>query len=481
MTSFNDIPMSDIDYLLKINNINLSGDKYLSAWNFILTNPNAKIPITIADWIIAYNLIQKNINIPLTTYFDIITSKNKLLDLPFDRIINVMKYLHKLDETTHFNNLPNEIIVKIMSKLDCEQILSLCKLSKRFELICKENKNIFNEYFIKEGYSINDYNTKIMCKALKINERVCSIYKHSNIEINVIINFNGDVVTSIINNDNKTTKNKLLKGIKNVIGVTYTGSTLLLLDSKGKVYTTKTTASSHQDFSKRVKLFNSPQLLSTFKDVIQVLTDQNYIYALDVNGNVYNGDNLIFQNIKKMFRGGGFILFLNKDGECYKINDYTKNITAFTDHHNIKDIFTEPQNTRVITYDDIIYFYGGINDGRMVNLSDIKNIKKIIPGDKIIFILTKDDKLYFSGVNFDDKPEILKTGVKDIIKSSSNGTLVLFENDNIIYYPYDFNSFVEGYIGPNTKLLPMNNVLIDEKIYHVNIVGKKFDVEEISI
>ena len=67
MQSFINVPIKDINYLLKSNNLPLIGDKYLTAWNFLLTNPQVNIPVTIADYIIAYN-IQKN-NIPTTSLY----------------------------------------------------------------------------------------------------------------------------------------------------------------------------------------------------------------------------------------------------------------------------------------------------------------------------------------------------------------------------------------------------------------------------
>lgn len=51
MTSFNDIPIKDINYLLTNNKLSLLGNKYLTAWNFLITNPTVNIPISIADWI----------------------------------------------------------------------------------------------------------------------------------------------------------------------------------------------------------------------------------------------------------------------------------------------------------------------------------------------------------------------------------------------------------------------------------------------
>jgi len=116
MTSFRDIPITDIEYVLNSNNLNLSSDKYLTVWNFILTHSGIDIPTSIADWIITYNLLQEGINIPKLTTLDIITSKNKLLNLSDERITQVMKYLQKLDDRYLFPNGIKEIVMSDIDK-----------------------------------------------------------------------------------------------------------------------------------------------------------------------------------------------------------------------------------------------------------------------------------------------------------------------------------------------------------------------------
>ena len=109
---FGDIPIKDIQYLLSKYNQSLNNDIYLTAWNYILTHPNINVPISIANWINIYNL---------------------------------------LDEKDTFNILPDEVVSKILSELNYDQILPLCRLSNRFKLLCTEYKSsIFNDPFIEK-------------------------------------------------------------------------------------------------------------------------------------------------------------------------------------------------------------------------------------------------------------------------------------------------------------------------------------------
>jgi hypothetical protein len=46
MTSFNNIPIKDIDYLLISNGLSTGGNKYETALNFIRTQPNINVITT---------------------------------------------------------------------------------------------------------------------------------------------------------------------------------------------------------------------------------------------------------------------------------------------------------------------------------------------------------------------------------------------------------------------------------------------------
>jgi hypothetical protein len=179
MQSFTSVPIADIDYLLKSNNLSLNKDKYLTSWNFIISNSGVDVPVSIADYVVAYNLQRENI--PVMTVFDVVTSNYKIIGLNTERTIRVLRYLNKLDENA-FIELPDEIIVKILSELPCDQILTLCKISKRFNDICKHHRRALFDRFLK-GFTIAEYNPRIICKALDLNERIITIETLKNSKI----------------------------------------------------------------------------------------------------------------------------------------------------------------------------------------------------------------------------------------------------------------------------------------------------------
>ena len=190
MTSFLDVPYNDIIYLLGKNNIPMSSQKeetYDHAWKLILKNKdniNFFVPVSIADFIIAFNNQNKNIktytssSILLSSNDDILPLTKLFGFLNKERLLRILNYLGLLkDDTSKFEDLPDEVIQLILLNLDCDDIPLICNISKRFSNFCSTGKleNILREK-LKTNIRLNGLNEREL-----IN--FCSTHKYRNNKI----------------------------------------------------------------------------------------------------------------------------------------------------------------------------------------------------------------------------------------------------------------------------------------------------------
>jgi hypothetical protein len=506
MQSFNNVPIDDIDYLLKSNNLGFQGNKYLTVWNFLLTNPGVNVPVSVADYVIAYS-IQKN-NIPTMSSYDIVKSNYKIQNLSTERTIRIMKYLNKLDETDQFATIPDEVIPKILSELDCDQILSLCKISKRFENICKYHKrDLFDKFLGNKGFTITEYDPYIICKALKFNKRTveCGEYNVDDETYYLIVNVssNGKVIGSLNLSDKLI--NFEIEGIKNIISVVYNPDNhyLLFLDSFGKVYKSETI-----EDDKVYEPLKNPKQIPNLNNIIQIVTDNDHPTFLDINGNVFTGYEVnptldngfvgyeitpILNNIVEMSSDSHSFVFKDTDNNIYGFgsNDHDKFEIAIPTRFfnnklqlphklnyfkNIKNVFMEDDYLITITHDNVITVTG--SDLTNYNLNFIKNIVKIEVRGKHIYILNDEGILYK-----------LKLFTSDIIQEfldvkdfdANNYYLTMLTNSGEIENYFSMTDTTVGLeIKGNAILLNTDNILIDNVLYYMFFDSKKIDLSLIA-
>ena len=119
MTSIYDIPYEDIKIFLLSNNKNfLDKDDAYNQTKILLKDKKSKgHTINIVEWMIAYNLLKRKVNIPNYTIYEIdkmtqveIEKLSKLLTMDgnnIENIKNILRYLHKLDEDVNISNNQN--------------------------------------------------------------------------------------------------------------------------------------------------------------------------------------------------------------------------------------------------------------------------------------------------------------------------------------------------------------------------------------
>ena len=219
MTSFVQVPYEDILSFLRAYNQPISNDKiqnYRAAWSFLTKNNVSEVPIPIVDFLIALNLSQNNIEIPVYKTRDILVpteeiDKIKLSELPTllnlpsldkERIIRVLNYLGALDnDMSIYDVLPIEVSRMIALQLNCKEIRLFCRLSDKFNNYCFNEgglKSILIEKLKDERRDLSDYNLAQL-------ERLCKSGKSKHISCGnrhvLVLNNSGQVYSAGFNED----------------------------------------------------------------------------------------------------------------------------------------------------------------------------------------------------------------------------------------------------------------------------------------
>lgn len=226
MTSIYDIPRKDIEIFLLANNKNIdNNDKdYKLALTLLKDRKTIGHTTSIIEWMIAYNLLKRKVNIKNYTSYEIDTmSQNKINRLAKlltmngnnkDNIKNILKYLNRLNKEFLISDI-NDIILENLNQielqnlniyhLDFDDIIKLLKThrnKKEIRLfiyanlekivayhrikITTENPN-YTDYVVDNILDTsNIYEKDVMIKVIKDNRSIFIEY-HSDDEINYYI------------------------------------------------------------------------------------------------------------------------------------------------------------------------------------------------------------------------------------------------------------------------------------------------------
>jgi F-box domain len=146
---FSQVPYGDVISFLNLRGVDISDDPNenyeIGASLITEVDRNDQIPVSIADFMIAYNLYGRMDEIDIYKMSDIYTNKvdpNRQLRLDFtdkDRISRILSYLGKLDNDLNiYEKIPVPILVNIMSNLSLSDIMSLCSSSRYLNQQCSD-------------------------------------------------------------------------------------------------------------------------------------------------------------------------------------------------------------------------------------------------------------------------------------------------------------------------------------------------------
>jgi len=463
------------------------------------------------------------------TSFDIIKSKDishlNLSSYPYltnERIINIMKFLHKLDERNPFKDLPNEVVTKIFSELDCKDILSICNLSKQFKYICDNdlipllklslsNKGIYVENINSKNRLIN------ICKNIGLNKRIYDEFLEGADEGHkYIVGTNGKVYTTFSDFNEEEEKDiirlEVLENVNDIISMSGNDNgEYLFLRNDGHVYGYGVMPYDNKS------LFNDPASLvlksegKYLDDIIQVIQDNENAFFLTSKGKVYvhrhspdihdSGDldydypKIIsgLDNIIEIVTNDKQTLFLQKNGNVYKLihsyniidnygaeeNYSIKQIETFK---NIKQILMSNFMLVTLTYDNILDIYN--NDLIPFAADSIKNIDKVKLNARNLSILTIDGKLYNYHQHYDGTHSyILKVeNLVDFIPLYDD-TYVLTKNNKL--FMYIGNILDEIKVNGNIQILDDDLILVNNILYYINknddVIEDKFVYDLVKV
>jgi hypothetical protein len=429
------VPLSDVKYLLNLYNIKEEENIYLQCWNFIISNDNILVPQSIADWIIAYNNLDKKDTIIYRYPFEIIfTSLNELRKLELgttdkERIIRILSYMNILNNNVEILDvLPFDVFKNIVSNLSCSELMVLCKISKKLNKFCFLNldtllKNILEKKLLLDLQRYNNQTLSFLCKIRNNNRLSGGFSKYytlnydgtiEGIDIKNIVSISGGDDNFMLLDCNGNVINSKLEyeNIKKVVQVSVGYNHYIFLRYDGYVY-----IKGKSDYGQLgVKNRNVENIIRNpfLQDVIQISTYSNHSLALRSDGRVYSfGNNKYGQlgyisggtneyypmiipdldDVVQISVGNGFSLVLKSDGTVYGFGDNKYNQLGLKETtvkyptkipHLENIVKISAGNTHFITLDK----YGNVN-----NL--MNNVEDVFAGNKYSLLLTKEGKIIY--------------------------------------------------------------------------------------
>jgi hypothetical protein len=302
MTSIRDIPYEDIKVFLDANDKTFGNkdEAYKIAFK-LLNNPMSKGHTTrIIEWIMAYNLLQNNVKIPMYTIYDIdnmpqeeINKLARLLMMKHNNrtnIKNILRYLHKLDEKIIINPDISSLIFPILDELELKEI-DLAEL--RYDDVINLLKTHRNKKIIRNF--IFDNLDKII------------IYNTYDFDFDDYVNYNGDYNDFMIPNINIYNKDIIVKIIldnKEKLRKSIGGERLSDLikeikenqdDDGGEIYTGKSEMYNLTKFTFDLFEINEIDLAKRVFDISNKLHlyGRSYSYNVELIDHMLNTENII--------------------------------------------------------------------------------------------------------------------------------------------------------------------------------------------
>jgi hypothetical protein len=431
MSNFEDVDIKYINFVF--NTYELSGNKYLSVWNFLLKNNGIQIPIPIADFIIAFNNINKLRKYMLS---ELLTG-NIFIDGISDikRIIRILKYANKLeDDTSYFGMLPDDALFEIISRLNFETILNFCNVSKHFENLCKDRLLNILQISLKEQTGFNTDNFTL--KQLYILSRNNKLQKHIvTYSDTYIINKKGEICwipSGLFDNgpiilDTKLDINKIVAGIGFVI----------ILDKNGKVY-----------FMSKNNVLLDPTSVNIYMEI-------NNMIITEVKG-INNAVDAVaaYKAVFVLLDDGNVVRFGQTPNMSTTIGDQIINIPANKIY--IPDLLPYFRRIRYMEYGhDDIYVVTGDTIRSIYAKKEYKvpNIIKIQEYGVNFFVLNSDGEVLL--VKDDQITKVLDNVID--ISSFFNKNRILFLSRNGDVYVY--GTFDKTTFNVPTKLDKISNIV----------------------
>jgi len=333
MTSIRDIPYEDIKVFLNANDetFGYKNEAYDLAFE-LLNNPKSKgHTISIIEWMMAYNLLQNNVKIPMYTIYGIdnmpqekINQLSKLLKMKRnnrENIKNILRYLHKLNEKIIINPDIGSNIFSFLNELELKEIdLAELRYDDVINLLkTHRNKKLIREFINKNLDKIivyNIYNPDF--DGYVDYEGEYNSYSIPDINI-----YNKDIIVKIIlDNKEKLIKSIGDKGLNDLIKEVKENND----DEGGEIYTGKSEMYNLTKFTFDLFEIREIKLAKRVFDIANEL----HLYGRSYPYNVELIDHMLNTNIITVIDWMGDDVFLKSFDELeisyYNYDEYSKDI-----------------------------------------------------------------------------------------------------------------------------------------------------------
>jgi alpha-tubulin suppressor-like RCC1 family protein len=514
MNSFTTIPFIDILSFLSSQSIPNNNPKtYETALHIIRSDRDKNsqeisAPTSVIDWIISDNLSSTGVSIDKITTSAILSSSDDLLmDLANilslnhvnkERILRILGYLNLLDnDMSIFDTLFDDILFAILQNLNCDEILSICLISSKFNKLSQKegvSQILRNKLRERTRLNLEHYNRKELNFLSKYTEQIniSAVHKHGF----YIKNGNVCVFEKAINNIPNTYIPVLVRNLNNIKQVSAGSYHTLVLTKEGQVYSFGRNELGQLGLG-HTKTIIDPTSIPNLKNIVQTSAGENHSLLLTQNGEIYSfGNNQYGQlglgdyekrstptlipninNIMQISAGGYYSLLLNKNGEVYSFGKEARGKLGLGDCENqivptlipieyfnnspIVQVSAGVCHSLALTIDGNVYSFGYGGHGGL-GLGDIndRNVPILIPANYFnnqrvshvsteqfhSLILTENGQLYSFGnmvfqqsefkENYSGNVPTLINGFENIIDISIGylGVLMVNKYGEIYYF-----------------------------------------------
>jgi len=406
MKSFTSIRLDDIKEFLVSNDLEISDNPHLDAWNFIKNNDNLSVPSSIADFFLASELAKSNL--PKYKLSHIISSDDNILNdinisdsrnLTKERIIRILGYLNKLEnDMTIFNMLPSDISQTMVNKLDIHSIQLICEISNNFSKFCRVNLQPLLRQALKGNtkLNINNYNMKQLLHLNKLPIKTISNYQSLALKEGKL--YSGD---------------DQIHDLEDIIQLEVSNNHVLVLTAEGEVYSFGSNNYGQlglkHNFDQHI-----PQLIEDIDDIVKLSVSNNNSLILTAEQKVYSfgklsGNNpiLVSGNIIQIACGDVYSLLLNNEGKVYILNQ--EGVNVFYEDSYVTHISNGTNHSLILNNKGQVYVYGHNEKGQLGLGKDItyvdratainfEHVVHIVAGDGYSLVLQEDGSAYEFGI-----------------------------------------------------------------------------------
>ena len=330
-----------------------------------------------------------------------------------ERLIRILRYSNALLDDIYFlENLPNDVIMTIMSNLDCQTILSLCKLSVKMSKFCERHlDNILRQRLTQStGLQTNTYNRQqlvTLCKIPSIYQNIStggafSLFLKNSQVYACGYNGSGQLGLGTPYYPNKPT---LIPKLTDIIQVATGIHHSLFLNNKGQVFACGANYNGQLGLGGGDREKITPQLVSQLIDIVQIAAGYYYSLCLSNAGQIYS-----FGNNDSGQLGLGDNVNSNTPKVILQLNHIIQ-IVAGKDHSLVLST-----TGKVYAYGSNIYGKLGLGTNKDKNIPTLINFVDVIiqisSGGNHSLFLTNAGQIYVCGSNTRGQ-----LGLKDIEES----------------------------------------------------------------